>query len=108
MGTSICDESDRGDIVARSDEVLILSVVSCEKLDDELVPETFLPGAQEVVKLLHEIAKDFLDQYSLLSWRQLLVEIELLNNHVVIVVEGILHILHDLLVKTGLQIVGSV
>ena len=108
MGTSICDESDGGDIVARSDEVLILSVVSCEKLDDELIPETFLPGAQEVVKLLHEIAKDFLDQYSLLSWRQLLVEIELLNNHVVIVVEGILHILHDLLVKTGLQIVGSV
>ena len=83
-------------------------VDSCEEVDDELVAETHLARVEEVSEARNELTEELVDDVSLHLWCQLLVQSKLLNDQVVIVVEGIRDRFNDVTSKSWWHIVGLV
>ena len=62
----------------------------CE-VDDHFVNEAVLAAVEEEFKILLEFFEDVVDEHRLVLWRQLLVQVILLNDDVVVVLESLLN-----------------
>ena len=64
-------------------------------LDDQLVAEAFLTEGEDVRESLNSVIEKELYELGLHLWTQLLIEVKLLNNHVVVVIERFNHTFLD-------------
>jgi hypothetical protein len=83
-------------------------IYSREHIDDQLIDEPSLTVFEEMLEMSLKVLKDRLHDLSLHLRGDLLIEIELFNNQVEIVHEGIVHVLLDVTVKVRGDIVGLV
>jgi hypothetical protein len=87
-----------------------LRIDTAEKVDDEFVDEATLAFIKEVVERLLEVLEDarVLYQIRLHLGRDLMIEIELFDDQVEIVQEGLLDVLADVIVQRRLDVERSV
>ena len=105
---AIDDKHNLVSLLAVSLDRLARCVDSCEEVNDELVAETHLARVEEVSEARNELTEELVDDVSLHLWCQLLVQSKLLNDQVVIVVEGIRDRFNDVTSKSWWHIVGLV
>jgi hypothetical protein len=105
LDESLSDEVHLLDIGFIRDNSLTRSVNSAIHTDDELIGKSSLALLKEMVERALKLLEDssVLDQIGLHLWCDLLVELELLDDQVEIVKEGLLHILPDVVIKRGLN-----
>ena len=72
--------------------------------NDHLVYETSITRVKEVSEILTEFIENEVDDFSLDSGSELLVEVEILNQHVVVILESLFDILRYAYVQVGWKI----
>jgi len=89
-----------------TDNSFTWSVNSAVHVDDQLIGESSLALLKEVVEGSLEFLEDsgVLDKISLHLWCDLLVELELLDNQIEIVQEGLFNIFSDVVVQSWLNV----
>ena len=107
---SLSDEEHLLDVGLVADHDLAWDVDPAEHVDDQVVGEASLALLEEVVEGLLEVSEgpSALDEFSLHLGSDLLVELELLDDQVEIVQEGLLDVLSDVVVKGWLDVVWLV
>lgn len=98
---TLSDEEHFLDVLAEANDLAALRIDTAEQVDDEFVNEATLALIKEVVERLLEVLEDarILDQIRLHLGRDLMVEVELLDDQVEIVQEGLLDVLADVVVQ---------
>ena len=106
LNDALADEEHFLDVALVADHDLVLLEDPAEHVDDELVGEAALALVEEVVEGALELLEDpgILDEVRLHLGRDLLVEVELLDDQVEIVQEGLLDVLPDVVVECGLDV----
>ena len=105
---ALLNEVDLAELLAIVDNGEIRLVYPREHVDDEFVGEASLAVLEEVFEMILEILEDRLHDFCLHLWRDLLVEVELLDDQVEVVHEGVVHVLLDVAVQVGRDVVGLV
>ena len=107
---SLSNEEHLLDVGLVADHDLAWDVDPAEHVDDQVVGEASLALLEEVVEGLLEVSEGpgALDEFSLHLGSDLLVELELLDDQVEIVQEGLLDVLSDVVVKGWLDVVWLV
>lgn len=102
---TLSDEVHFLHIALVGDDNFARRVDSAVHSNDQLISEASLAFFEEVVEGSFEFLKDssVLDEVSLHFWGDLLIELELFNNQVEIVEEGLLYILSDIIVQGWLN-----
>jgi len=102
---TLSDEVHFLDIALVRNDNFTRSVNSAVHSNDQLISEASLAFFEEVVEGSFEFLKDssVLDEVGLHFWSDLLIELELFNNQVEIVEEGLLYVLSDIIVQGRLD-----
>ena len=105
LNETLSDEIHLLDIALVTDDSLAWSVNSAVHCNNQFVGKTSLTLLEEMIERSLEFLEDssVLDQVSLHLRSNLLIELELLNDQVEIVEEGLLDILSDIVVESWLD-----
>ena len=102
---AFADEVDLSEFLAAVHQGLAWVENTSIHPDDELISESNLTSAEEVVKASDEVLKDGLHKFSLVPGRQHLVELILLDDQVEIKEECLPHILSNVEVQFRIEVV---
>ena len=102
---ALSDEIHLLDVTLVADDSLSWCVDSAVHGNDELISEASLTFFKEMIERPFELLEDscVLNQVGLHLWSNLLVELELLDNQVEIIQEGLLDVLSDVIIQSWLN-----
>jgi len=107
---ALTDEEHFLHVTLVADHNLAGNVNSAEHVDDQFVGETTLTLFEEVVERFLELLESpsVLDEFRLHLRGNLLIELELLNDEVEVIQEGLLYVSSNVVVERGLNVEGLV